>query len=251
MGRCCPIERAVAALLLVIACHGAAGAAGEDACLRDSRCERHFRRGLRLAERTRYDEALTAYEAAAKIQETSLVLISAGRMQHRLGQPALALALYERARALGTPLDAAAKKQLEVFEREARAALPPPPPPDKVQPPPPPPPPPPSPKMMQIEVRDPRPKLRLGLGAAFTAAGLGLLGMGLAAPFYDGKCTNGSDAPQDPVACPEVYQALPSPGGWFLGVGAGLVVGGVVMLAIPGARRKVWVRAGQPGAPRN
>ena len=88
--------------------------------------------------------------------------------------------------------------------------------------------------------RQPRPLWRVITGAALLGGGALLVGFGASALSVDGQCNLESA----PVLCDSRYSTL-VPGSLLVGAGALLLVGGLTLVAIPGARKKVSVSAGQ------
>lgn len=158
-----------------------------------------------------------------------------------LGKTPLSLALFEGSYQLALVLTGfqPEKRRIEVGDNRrstvsvplqsdapepAPAALKP--PPVAVTPPPPPPPP---------LGREPRPVWRIATGSVAMALGLGLVGFGLSGVLLEDQCVR---PPSNPLgACRQVYNSAPTGGGLMLG-GIALTLAGVVLVAIPGPRRK-------------
>ena len=83
--------------------------------------------------------------------------------------------------------------------------------------------------------REPRPTWRLATGITAMGLGLGLVGFGLSGVLLEDQCVrppmvlNGT--------CRVVYNSAPTGGGIMLG-GVALTLAGVILVAIPGPRRK-------------
>lgn len=97
------------------------------------------------------------------------------------------------------------------------------------------PPPPPPIEKPRPQGREPRPTWRLATGIAAMGVGLGLVGFGLSGVLLEDQCvrppmvSNGT--------CRVVYNSAPTGGGIMLG-GIAVTLAGVVLVAIPGPRRK-------------
>lgn len=83
--------------------------------------------------------------------------------------------------------------------------------------------------------REPRPVWRIATGSVAMALGVGLIGFGLSGVLLEDQCVR--PAPNPLGTCRQVYNSAPTGGGLLLG-GIGLTVAGVVLVAIPGPRRK-------------
>lgn len=107
--------------------------------------------------------------------------------------------------------------------------------PAALRPPPPPPPPPPLVEKAPPKGREPRPTWRIATGITAMGLGLGLVGFGLSGVLLEDQCvrppmvSNGT--------CRVVYNSAPTGGGIMLG-GVALTLAGVILVAIPGPRRK-------------
>lgn len=82
----------------------------------------------------------------------------------------------------------------------------------------------------------PRPKWRLATGGGILGAGVGLVAFGVVGVARDGSCT--APAAVDGGGCPLVYDTA-GVGGAAIGIGTALVIGGTVLLGLPGPRRQV------------
>jgi hypothetical protein len=83
--------------------------------------------------------------------------------------------------------------------------------------------------------REPRPTWRLATGAAAIGLGLGLVGFGLSGVLLEDQCVRPPMVQNG--TCRVVYNSAPTGGGIMLG-GVALTLAGVILVAIPGPRRK-------------
>ncbi len=83
--------------------------------------------------------------------------------------------------------------------------------------------------------REPRPTWRIVTGSVAMALGVGLIGFGLSGVLLEDQCVRPSATLGG--ACRQVYNSAPTGGPIMLG-GIGLTIAGVVLVAIPGPRRK-------------
>lgn len=88
-----------------------------------------------------------------------------------------------------------------------------------------------------VELRGPRPKWRVITGIAGIAAGLTLVGFGASALSVNGQCI---DTPVGGMRCHDIYQTL-GIGGSLTGIGAALIIGGAVLVALPGEKKVMQV----------
>lgn len=92
-------------------------------------------------------------------------------------------------------------------------------------------------------VQDPRPRWRLALGGVALGAGALLVGLGAAGVVKDGECV------PDATPCRQLYDTAGA-GGGGIAVGLALMIGGGVLVAIPGPRREVVEALPPPGTPK-
>lgn len=248
---------ALAALLLVAGLVRNATAAS-DSCRAERSCREKSEQASQLATQRRYDEALALYESAyARVPEPRL-LINIGRCHYRLGRARRALEFYENFQKLNIDVEAELRTRVEQYVAEAKQAIrsdsPPPPPTIEKAPapvptpvvvaPPTPAPPEPAPPPSSEGVKSGRPAWRIGVGAAALGVGGALVGLGGVALAADGKCVMPS--PIMPERCFATTESNGSrsillvdgkPMGIGLVVSGGaLVIGGVVLLALPARR---------------
>lgn len=98
-----------------------------------------------------------------------------------------------------------------------------------------PPPPPPPVEKAPPKGREPRPTWRVATGITAMGLGLGLVGFGLSGVLLEDECVRPPTVSNG--TCRVVYNSAPTGGGIMLG-GIALTLAGVVLVAIPGPRRK-------------
>lgn len=94
----------------------------------------------------------------------------------------------------------------------------------------------------RLLVQAPRPRWRLALGGLALGAGAVLVGLGAAGVHMDGECV------PDSILCRQVYDTAPV-GGGGIATGAALMIGGGVLVGLPGPRREVVVATSPSGTP--
>lgn len=181
---------------------------------------------------------LASEPAAAEVRD------SAGQV---LGKTPLSLPVFAGSHELSLALPGflPEKRRVEVAEgRRVTVSVPlqsdaPEPPPEALKPPPvaalPPSPPPSPPPPPPPTGREPRPVWRIATGSVAMALGVGLIGFGLSGVLLEDECVRPPSTPGG--TCRQVYNSAPTGGALMLS-GIGLTIAGVVLVAIPGPRRK-------------
>lgn len=237
------IRGALVLLLLLVSRVGLASA--PDRCQADRACQKLSEQATQLAAQRRYEEALTVYQQAYQGVREPLLLINIGRCYYRLGQARKALEFYKEYQQAVPSRDPEVEARLEQWQSEARQAViadgaaPGP----KVAPSTPEPPP--AATSAPGEGRRlPRPAWRIGLGSVALGLGGVFLGLGGAALSADGSCATPSATASGlcaaEVGADNMRAALlidgKTPGAALLTTGGVLVVGGILLIAVPGRR---------------
>lgn len=198
--------------------HQAAAVPGADPGARAAAHRRALSRYRRAEERYlqgRYDEALAELGAGYDAEPDPDFLFNMGKAHHKAGQPEQALRAFQTYLQLAPQGQFAAKAQLQVAQLLTPAAVAS------------------MPRAQGPARRAGRPPWRLWVGGAATFAGAALAGAGGWALGTNGTCDSPLLSPQS--GCAEVRDSL-ALGAGLLSGGLFLVVGGVVLMAVPGPR---------------
>lgn len=182
-------------------------------CSADPQCLSLYERARQESEGGNLAEAQRFYKLAYEVKADPRLLFSIARVLHKTSRPQEAALFYQQF--IDSPLDDPEQK------RKARQHL------DQLRPP-----------SVLPPNRDAtsshkpgRPRWRLIVGGVSLGAGLLLAGFGASALAVNGRCI---DAPMFPAqTCDNVYTSG-GIGGALVGVGAAAVVGGVVLIVLPG-----------------
>ncbi len=259
LGRTRPSLMTRPALVLLLLLQGTVGqAATPDRCQTDRVCAELNEKASQLVAQRRYEEALLLYQGAYNVTHEPLVLINIGRCHYRMGRARKALEFYTSYTKAEPDPDPEVRSRLEQWRAEAEQAIradeegpgaspalkepEPPPAPVLVAPP------------GKGPGDEPAPPLkksrrslspvRLGLGISALGIGATLLGLGAGALSVNGSCATPS--PSSPGRCtPDVasdgtqvatFIDGKSAGAALLATGGLVVVGGVLLIALPGRR---------------
>lgn len=217
-----------------------------DRCIADPACQQLSEQAAEQAALTSYDRALSLYESAYARSHEPRLLLNIGRCYYRLGRVKRALASFHALRVALPALEPELQGRLEPFISEAKASLT----ADQsapysdVEP---------APQGGEVKLSEPlwtrpvlgRPLWRIVAGGAAAGVGVVFVGLGAAALAGDGRCLTPSPAGMglcSPMTRPDGQRSIlltdgVTPGVPLLVVGGALLVGGVVLLALP-AREK-------------
>jgi hypothetical protein len=247
-----------ALLAMLLLAESQAIAVTPDRCQADRACREQSELAAQLAAQTRYDEALPRYEQAYQRVPEPRLLVNIGRCHYRLGRARKALEYFENFQKAGVEVESELGARVSQFIAEAKLAIlsdtvrPVEKPVDKLPEPAPAPltvpPPPPStsePRLADAP-RDKRPAWRIAVGVSAIGVGALLLGLGGGALSADGKCRTvdetSPDRCQSMVNSQGVLTTMLIDGkstGIGLLIGGGIIaVGGALLIALPGPRRK-------------
>lgn len=217
-----------------------------DRCLADSGCRKLSEEAAEQAAQTNYDRALTLYERAHARSQEPRLLLNIGRCYYRLGRARRALSAFQTLRVALPTLEPELQGRLEPFVAEAKASIA----ADQkaaysdAEP---------APSPGEVQLSQPlwtrsvlgRPLWRVAAGGA--AAGLGVLfvGLGAGALSQNGSCVTPSAAGMGqckPMTRSDGQLSIllvdgVTPGVPLLVVGGALLVGGAVLIALPGREK--------------
>jgi hypothetical protein len=235
---------------------GVAGAATPDRCQADRGCREQTEQAAQLAAQTRYEEALSRYMTAYERVPEPRLLVNIGRCHYRLGRARRALEYYEQFHKAEIDAEPELLARVGQFVAEAKLAIvsdsttpvekQPEPPPAPIALPPPPPPVAPPPVQPVPPSREPRPAWRIAAGASALGVGALFVGLGAGALSADGRCVTPDSMNPDLCAVmnyPDGSRTTmlidsQATGIGLLVSGGLLVVGGAVLIALPGRRPK-------------
>jgi len=248
---------------VLLAVESQALAVTPDRCQADRGCRDLTEQAAPLAAQTRYDAALSRYELAYERVPEPRLLVNIGRCHYRLGRARKALEYYENFQKAGIDVEPELAARVAQFIAEAKLAIlsdtvkpadkPTDKPTDRTPEPSPAPlitTPPPPPQTIEPRVaeapRQGRPAWRIAVGASAIGVGAVLMGLGGGALSADGKCRTVDEMSPDRCAAMVNSQGMLTTmlidgksTGIGLLVGGGIIaVGGAVLIALPGPRRK-------------
>lgn len=242
-----------------------AAAATPDLCQTDKGCKSLTERASQHAAQTRYEEALTLYQAAYDLSKEPRILVNIGRCHYRLGRSRKAIDAYTKFQTASFDLEPELAARVKQFMEEAEQAIAADKPDTSSL----------SPKKeaslpvtttaplfvpSDVSSTEPipanrdapsladsssgRPAWRLGLGIGLTLLGLTATGLGAAAISVDGKCVSPSDSDPNqcvPMASSDGSRTISVTNGLTPGIpllvgGIVFTVSGIILAAIPSRR---------------
>lgn len=239
-----------------------AAAATPDRCQADKDCKTMTERAAQLAAQTRYEEALSIYQAAYDLSKEPRILVNIGRCQYRLGRSRKALDAYAKFQAAPFEPEPELQARVRQFAEEAERAIaadaqdgggpapakePAPATQSKaplyvpkdapaVEP---------APSALSLQPAQTaargRPAWRVGLGIGMAVLGVALGGLGAAAISAHGRCDMPLDANSDlctPMVAMDGSRTISVVNGLAPGIpllvgGIVLTAGGIAFLAVP------------------
>lgn len=255
------------ALACLLLCVGSAQAAAPDRCQADRECRRQSQDAAQLAGRARFREALALLQSAYEQWQEPRLLLNIGRCHFRLGRSRKALEAFQSLQTSLPDPEPELASRLKQYIQEAQAAVAseqgntpaPGQPPDPSEPPPASAPVPASaatpissaPAQARVAAETgprelPRPVWRKVLGSLALGAGAAQIGVGAWALLRNGSCVTPSAVGMDlcePMPGSngqQVAQVVNSTGmgAALLATGGVFVIGGIVLLAVPGPRAR-------------
>lgn len=178
--------------------------------------------GTDLYQQGNYEACIEKFQTAFSINPDSLLLYNLGQAHRKLKQEREALNYYQFYLRTAGEITPDMRSKVEGYVRELRQSID-----DKEQ------------RSRQPTVvvrtteRRPRPLWRVIVGPVLAAGGAATLGIGAWGLSGNGACV---DTPSDPMLhCSKVYDTL-GLGGGLIGAGSVLVLGGVLLAALPGSQ---------------
>lgn len=244
---------------MLLAAEAEAVAMTPDRCQVDRGCRELTEQAAQLAGQTRYDEALSRYELAYERVPEPRLLVNIGRCHYRLGRARKALEFFENFQKAGIDVESELSARVGQFIAEAKLAIlsdtakpadkqdkPIEPIPTPLTPPPPQPPPTVESAPPVETPREKRPLWRIAVGAGAIGIGGVLMGLGGGALSADGKCRTPDETAPDLCMATVNGDGIrttmlidgKATGIGLLVSGGLLAVGGAVLIALPGPRRR-------------
>lgn len=233
---------------------GSAVAATPDRCQADKDCKALTERAAQFASQTRYEEALSLYQAAYDLSKEPRILVNIGRCHYRLGRSRKAIDAYAKFQAAPFEPEPELQARVKQFVDEAEQAIAadqPAAPPSKdassspsspslyvpsdvssAEP---------QPSLLLKTEPSGRPAWRIGLGLGMVALGLVSSGLGAAAISVNGNCVTPLDSNSNqcaPSASADGNRTIAVVNGLQPGIpllvgGIVLTVGGIALAAAP------------------
>jgi tetratricopeptide (TPR) repeat protein len=217
-----------------------------DRCTADPACQQISEQAAEQAAQTSYDRALSLYERAYARSQEPRLLLNIGRCYYRLGRAKRALTSFHALRLALPTLEPELQGRLEPFISEAKASIA----ADQTaaytdaEP---------APAPGDVKLSEPlltrqvlgRPLWRVAAGGAAAGLGVLLVGLGAGALSAHGGCVTPSPVGMglcSPMTRPDGQRSIllvdgVTPGVPLLVVGGALLVGGAVLLALPGREK--------------